>query len=78
LQPNDLRQALAECTGERDVTFAFHHTDEVASRLLVRNAMLVPEEDDHLVKLTDGQSIFIIDAERVVWARIGLAGTGLA
>ncbi|MEM9065597.1 MAG: hypothetical protein AAGB51_08930 [Planctomycetota bacterium] len=77
MKHGELRKALAECTGERDVTFAFHHTDEVASRLVVRNAMLVPEEDDHLVKLTDGQSIFIIDAERVCWARIGLAGTGL-
>jgi hypothetical protein len=33
--------------------------------------MLVPEEADGLIKLTDGQSIFIIDADRVAYIRLG-------
>ena len=42
------------------------------SNLIVRNAMLIPDEADHLVKVTDGKSIFILDAERVAWLEIGL------
>lgn len=68
---DELRAALKELTGGRDATFAFHHTGEQGSLLLVPNAMLVPEESDHMVKVTDGQSIAIIDAASVAWVRIG-------
>lgn len=67
----DLRAALKELTGGRDATFAFRNAQEHAAVLLVHNAMLVPEESDHMIKLTDGQSIFIIDADTVAWVRIG-------
>lgn len=67
----ELRAALKELTGGRDATFAFCNAREQASMLLVHNAMLVPEESDHMIKLTDGQSIFIIDANSVAWVRIG-------
>ena len=33
---------------------------------------LIPDEPDHLIKVTDGKSVFIIEAERVAWVRIGL------
>ena len=34
--------------------------------------MLIPEETDKLVKVTDGKSVFIVEAERIAWIRIGL------
>lgn len=72
---DQLRKALAELSGKRDATFAFAGVDDDASLLTVPNAMLVPDEPDHLVKLTDGHSIYIIDAERVTWVRIGMNDT---
>ncbi|MFU8830181.1 MAG: hypothetical protein ACNA8P_12210 [Phycisphaerales bacterium] len=65
---DQLRKALAECNGQRDVEFAFTHS---TPHCTVRNAMLLPDEDDHLVKLTDGKHVQIIDAEKVAWIRIG-------
>ena len=70
---DQLRQALCELTGDRDATFAVSGMPEQLAYLTVHNAMLVPDEPDHLIKVTDGHSIFIIDAERVSWVRIGLA-----
>ncbi|MDX2017279.1 MAG: hypothetical protein SFY95_06515 [Planctomycetota bacterium] len=74
---DQLRAALRELNGERDLEIAFAglappgpHAG--ASHLLVRHAMLIPDEPDHLVKVTDGKAIFIVDAERVAWIRIGL------
>ncbi|MEO0715566.1 MAG: hypothetical protein AAFY58_01100 [Planctomycetota bacterium] len=76
---DQLRQALAELNGERSATFAIagvgSFVGDGAGHLTVANAMLVPDEPDHLVKVTDGQSILIIDAERVAWVRIGLNAT---
>ena len=68
---DELRAALKELTGGRDATFAFHDTGDQAALLAVHNAMLVPEENDRMIKVTDGQSIFIIDATSVAWVRIG-------
>lgn len=67
MTPSQLRQALTSINGERDVVFYFQD----AEHCMVPRAMLVPDEEDHLVKLTDGKHEFIIDAERVVWVRIG-------
>jgi len=64
---DELRTALKELNGERDATFIFEGADDCA----VGNAMLVPEENDHLVKVSDGKHIYIIDAQRVAWIRIG-------
>ena len=64
---DQLRQALKELDGQRDAAFSF----ESESACTVTNAMLVPDEADHLIKLTDGKHVFIIDAERVEWVRIG-------
>lgn len=72
MSPDALRKALVELKGQRTATFIFHGVSEPNAQLAVRNAMLVPDEPDHQVKLTDGQSIFILDAERVAYIRIGL------
>ena len=67
MNAEQLRQALTELKGERSATFVIDHQE-----LTVNRAMLVPAEPDNLVKVTDGQSIYIIEAERVSWVRIGL------
>lgn len=72
MTPTQLRQALSELNGERDLTLAFAGFAPQEARLSVQNAMLIPDEPDHLVKVTDGKSIYILDAERVAWLRISL------
>lgn len=67
MTPTQLRGALSRLNGERDVVFYFDHADEC----LVPRAMLIPDEADHLIKLTDGKHEYLIDAERVAWVRIG-------
>ncbi len=67
----ELRQALTELKGQRTATFVFQHVLGEHNTLTVTNAMLVPEEADGLIKLTDGQSIFVIDAERIAYIRLG-------
>lgn len=69
---DQLRKALSELNGERDATFALSAMDESCSILTVRAAMLIPDEGDSLIKVTDGSGIYIIDAAHVVWVRIGL------
>jgi hypothetical protein len=69
MTPDQLRQALRELNGERAATFAIAG---LAEPVVVHTAMLIPDEPDHLVKVTDGKSVFIIDADRVAWIRIGL------
>lgn len=72
---DQLRQALKELNGERDLALAFagvqSHATGVAY-LEVRNAMLIPDEQDHLVKVTDGKAVYVLDADRVAWLRISL------
>lgn len=68
MRNEQLRAALkAELKGDRDVEIAFLSTGPC----VVPNAMLVPDEEDHLVKLTDGKHVYIIDAENVDWIKIG-------
>lgn len=75
MRSEQLRQALTELNGERSAEFVFGGHGE---RLVVRGAMLVPNEADGLVKVTDGQSIYIIEADRIAWIRIGLSGGPLS
>ena len=67
-----LRQALTELNGERNAHFAITGMHESASVLTIASAMLIPEEADKLVKLTDGKSVFIIEPDRIAYIRIGL------
>lgn len=70
---DQLRQALKELNGERPLSVAVAgvHTAVGIAAFTVKNAMLIPAEDDQLIKVTDGKSIYIIDAERVAWLQIG-------
>lgn len=75
MTPDQLRTALSELNGERDLGLVFAGIDSPVpglASLEVKKAILIPDEADHLVKVTDGKSVFIIDAERVAWIRIGL------
>ena len=70
---DQLRQALRELNGERRLGIVFAHVHSPAmgvSTLDVKNAMLIPAEADNLVKVTDGRSVFIIEAEHVAWFSI--------
>ena len=69
---DQLRQALTELNGERNAHFAISGVHESATILTITSAMLIPEETDKLVKVTDGQSVFIIEADRIAYIRIGL------
>ncbi|MEO0512449.1 MAG: hypothetical protein AAF108_06075 [Planctomycetota bacterium] len=71
MTPSQLRQSLANLTGQRDALIAFTGMDGAASLLSINNAMLIPEEGDELIKLTDGRSEYIIDPDRVAWLRVG-------
>lgn len=64
---DQLRQALRELNGKRDAVIYHMH----AEKCIVTNAMLLPDEPDHLVKLTDGKHVYIIDAAEVAWIKIG-------
>lgn len=65
-----LRQALAELNGERDLEIVLAEVSNGAA-LKVKRAILIPHEKDNLVKVTDGQAVFIPDAERVAALKIG-------
>lgn len=72
MHPDQLRAALKELNGERDCVLAFADMPEHETHLHVHRAMLIPDEPDHLVKVTDGKSVYIVDAARVAWVRIAL------
>ncbi len=65
---DQLRQALAELNGERDAVFYFAHDGLTCH---VPSAILIPAEDDGLVKVSDGKHVYIIEASRIAWIRIG-------
>jgi hypothetical protein len=70
---DQLRQALRELNGERKLVLVFAHVISHAtgpSYLEVKNAMLIPTEADNLVKVTDGRSVFIVEAQHVAWLSI--------
>ena len=62
-----LRKALSELNGQRDVRIEF----ATAHVLSMKRAFLIPQESDGLVKVSDGLKIFVLDAERVVWIEMG-------
>lgn len=72
MTPTQLRQALSELDGNRDLGVAFADVQQPSLGLEIKKAMLIPDEPDHLVKVTDGKSIYILDAERIAWIRIEL------
>lgn len=75
METDQLRQALKELNGERTLRIAFAHArgpESSAGALTVERAMLIPDEPDHLVKVTDGRSVYIIEAQHVAWIQIEL------
>ena len=62
-----LRAALSDLNGQRDVRFEFDHADVCT----ISRALLVPAEEDRIVKLTDGTREYLIDAHKVAWVEIG-------
>ncbi|MHC4590096.1 MAG: hypothetical protein ACYTE6_10920 [Planctomycetota bacterium] len=62
-----LRTALSDLNGQRDVRIAFERADGC----VIEKALLVPAEEDRIVKLTDGSREFLLDAERIAWIEIG-------
>ncbi|MCC6968893.1 MAG: hypothetical protein IT434_01605 [Phycisphaerales bacterium] len=75
MTPTQLRQALGELNGERDLSVVFADVPSPVpgvANLEVKKAMLIPDEADHLVKVTDGKAVYVLDADRVAWIRIGL------
>ena len=67
LKQEQLRLALRELNGQRDMRVEFEH----GVRCMVKQALLIPAESDGIVKVTDGSHVFLLDAERVVWIEIG-------
>ncbi len=67
IKPEQLRTALRELNGKRDVRIEF----ERGQPCIVNRALLVPAEPDNIVKLTDGTQEYFIDAERINWVQIG-------
>ena len=61
-----LRAALTDLNGQRDVRVEFDH----AGTCVIQKALLVPAEEDRIVKLTDGTREYLIDAQRVAWVEI--------
>ena len=66
---DQLRQALGELNAERDAVFCFAGGN--VENLIIPNAILIPAEEDGLVKVSDGKHVYVIDAERVAWIKIG-------
>ncbi|MCA9284855.1 MAG: hypothetical protein KDA22_06565 [Phycisphaerales bacterium] len=64
---DQLRTALRELNGQRDLRMEFEH----ASSCIVKKALLIPAESDGIVKVTDGSHVYLVDAERVAWVEIG-------
>jgi hypothetical protein len=67
LTPDQIRSALSDLNGQRDVRIEFDH----ASNCIVQRALLVPAEEDNIVKLTDGAREYLLDAGRIAWMEIG-------
>lgn len=67
MTPEQLRAALRDLNGQRDVRVEF----ENAQTCVIQRALLVPAEEDNLIKLTDGSREYVLDGERITWIEIG-------
>ncbi len=64
---DQIRAALRDLNGQRDVRVGF----ENAETRVIEKALLVPAEEDKIVKLTDGSREYLLDSERIAWIQIG-------
>ncbi|MBL9119971.1 MAG: hypothetical protein JNL80_08665 [Phycisphaerae bacterium] len=67
MEAPQLRKAFHELNGLRDIRIEFAD----AAACIVKKALLIPEEADGLVKVTDGSHVYIVDSHRVAWIEIG-------
>ena len=67
LHASPLQSALLALDGSRDVRLILEGSDDC----VVARALLVPAEDDGILKLTDGTREVLIDAGRVIRVEIG-------
>lgn len=67
MEAPQLRKAFRELNGLRDIRIEFVD----AAACIVKKALLIPEEADGLVKVTDGSHVYIVDSHRVAWIEIG-------
>ena len=65
---DQLRKVLGELDGQRDLRIVFERSRDC----IISSALLIPEEEDSMIKVTDGTRVFIIDAHRVAWLAIGV------
>ncbi len=68
MQPDELRTAFSRLDGKRTVRITF----AAGQTLVVDGAVLIPVEDDGLLKLTDGDREFVVNSARVAWIEIDL------
>ena len=66
LTPEQVRAALTDLNGQRDLRIEFGD----APACVVQRALLIPVEQDNILKLTDGSREFLIDVDRVAWVQI--------
>lgn len=67
MEAAQMRKALRELDGQRNLRVEFENCREC----VVNGALLIPEEDDGLVKVTDGARVVVLDARSVHWIEIG-------
>lgn len=71
MQVDALRTAFARLDGQRAVRFVF----SAGHSLTVEKALVIPVEEDGLLKLTDGDRELIVDADSIAWIEIDLPKT---
>ncbi|MBS0189544.1 MAG: hypothetical protein U0573_08940 [Phycisphaerales bacterium] len=72
MTPDQLRQVLKELDGHREALIAYHNVPEHSATLVIKNAILIPDEPDHTIKVTDGTHIFILNPSQIAYIRITL------
>ena len=68
MQADELRTAFSRLDGQRAVRITF----AAGQTLVVDGAVLIPVEDDGLLKLTDGDREYVVNPGRVAWIEIDL------
>ncbi|MEC8319774.1 MAG: hypothetical protein VX726_05865 [Planctomycetota bacterium] len=67
----ELRTAFATLDGNRAVRISF----AAGASLEIEKALLIPVEDDGLLKLTDGEREYLVNPGGIAWIEIQLPGT---
>ena len=68
---DELRAAFKRLDGQRAVRISF----SAGITLEVSKALLIPIEDDGLLKLTDGEREYLVNPGGVAWVEIELPST---